>query len=92
MYADVKQPPGPPPWRALVSTFVPFVCMSDDVNRQAPPKVVVGPLVAKPPILPISISSANEREVEERVVVIVVVAGGACAKSPDRLFVSVIAG
>lgn len=52
----------------------------------------MSPLVAsaKPPILPISISSANEREVEERVVV--VVAGGACAKSPDRLFVSVIAG
>jgi len=52
-----------------------------------------GPLAAsaKLPILPTSISVANEREVEERVVVVVVAAGGACAKSPDRLFVSVIA-
>lgn len=55
LYADVKQPPGPPPWRALVSTSVPFVCTSDDVSSQAPPRVVVGPrrsaaASAKPPL------------------------------------------
>lgn len=83
MYADVKQPPGPPPWRALVSTSVPFVCTSDDVSSQAPPRVVVGPsfrcclreATYLHLHLPTSVSAASEREIEERVVVVVAVAG-----------------
>jgi len=84
LYADVKQPPGPPPWRALVSTSVPFVCTSDDVSSQAPPRVVVGPSFCRclrkatyylHLYLPTSVSAASEREIEERVVVVVVVAG-----------------
>lgn len=37
LYADVSHLA----FRALVSTSVPFVCTSDDVSYEAPPKVVV---------------------------------------------------
>lgn len=87
MYADVKQPPEPPPWCALVSTSVPFVCTSDDVSSQAPPRVVVGPSFCRcfrkatyylHLYLPTSVSIASEREIEERVVVVV---AGALARN-----------
>lgn len=74
----------PPPWCALVSTSVLFVCMSDDVSRQAPPKVVVRAprCLRKSTYLPTSVAAASEREVEERVVVaVVVVVAGALARN-----------
>lgn len=60
--------------------------MSDDVSRQAPPKVVVSPAlplrIYLPTYLPTSVVTASEREVEERVVVAVVVAvAGALARN-----------
>lgn len=109
LYADVSHLA----FRALVSTSVPFVCTSDDVSYEAPPKVVVD--VSGYPLPTSASAGVAERKgrgwvvvatsvvvaVRNAVVVVVVVVERtvvearfwkrACAKPPDRLFVSVIA-